>query len=325
MLTFVDIHQVQISGPAILTIGNFDGLHRGHQALLQVMLQLAQADSQDHSSGRPSQTALLTFDPHPLTVLRPQQRHWLLTTPYERLALAADMGIDIGVVQTFTPAFAELDARSFMTLLKRHLGLVVLVVGPDFALGRNRSGDLATLRQLGEELGYTLHIVEPLSWQGKAVRSSAVRQAVQTGEVGEAADLLGRPYRLVGDVVLGDQRGRLLGIPTANLLPPPNKLLPAHGVYATRAYVPYASGHQLYASVTNLGVRPTVDGLNLRIETHLLNFPPAGQDDNLYGKTLQIEFVARLRGEQRFPSLDALVAQIHADIALARQMLLLDR
>jgi riboflavin kinase/FMN adenylyltransferase len=325
MLTFVDIAQVQISGPTILTIGNFDGLHRGHQALLQIMLQLAQERTPPTLAGQPlalpMQTALLTFHPHPLTVLRPQQSHWLLTTPYERLALAADIGIHIGVVQTFTSAFAGLDARSFMELLKRHLGLAVLVVGPDFALGRNRTGDLATLRQLGDELGYILHIVEPISWQGKAVRSSAIRQAVQTGDVGEAADLLGRPYRLTGEVVLGDQRGRQLGIPTANLLPPTDKLLPAYGVYATRAYVPHAHGYQLYSSVTNLGVRPTVDGLNLRVETHLLDFPPVGQDDNLYGKTLQVEFVARLRGEQRFPSLDALVAQIHADMRLARQML----
>ncbi|MDQ3248843.1 MAG: hypothetical protein M3Q45_06490, partial [Chloroflexota bacterium] len=232
MPIYTNIDQTYLSGPTFLTIGNFDGLHRGHQALLQQLLGLAEADALHHGQ-RPA-TGLITFDPHPLAVLRPDQPLHLLTTPQERVELALRLGLDFGVLQSFTPATARLDARDFMQLLKRHLGMVTLVVGPDFALGRNRSGDLNTLRALGAELGYGLHMVEPVGWHGKPVRSSIVRQALHTGNVAEAADLLGRYYTATGSVEMGDQRGRQLGVPTANLRVPPTKLLPANGVYATR-------------------------------------------------------------------------------------------
>jgi riboflavin kinase/FMN adenylyltransferase len=321
MQILIDIDQAQLPGPTFLTIGNFDGLHRGHQALLRHLQTLAEdAYRQQRFSARP-QTGLVTFEPHPLAVLRPDLPNLLLTTPQERLALAASLGIDLGVIQRFTPALAQLEAHEFMGLLKRHLGLAALVVGPDFALGRNRSGDLDTLRRLGPQLGYELHVVEPVHWHGKPVRSSLIRRALQAGEVAEAADLLGRFYTVTGEVVEGDRRGQQIGIPTANVQPPPEKLLPANGVYATRTYVQVGAAAQTFASATNLGVRPTVDGLHHRIETHLLNFPPPGHDGNLYGQIVQVEFIEHLRGEQRFSGLDALVAQIHADIAQARQIL----
>jgi riboflavin kinase/FMN adenylyltransferase len=335
MQIYTDIDKTFISDSTILTIGNFDGLHRGHQALLRQLQQLAAQASRTGTNQ--VLTGLVTFDPHPLAVLRPNQPLQLLTTPRERLALAGSLGIDIGVLQTFTPEIANLEARDFMRLLKQHLGMAALTVGPDFALGRNRSGDLNTLRALGEELDYALHVVEPVDWSGKPVRSSIVRQALQQGDVTEAAELLGRYYPIEGEVVQGDQRGRQIGIPTANLHVPTDKLLPANGVYATRTQIQsgdtknqsIASSDTEYQSiapvsfnsVTNLGVRPTVDGLNYRIETHLLDFPAAGQSDDLYGQTLTVEFVARLRGEQRFANLAELVAQIHADIAQARQIL----
>lgn len=321
-LIYTNIDSIHMDGPTVLTIGNFDGLHRGHQALLNYQLQLAKIIAQP---GRPQpRTGLVTFDPHPLAVLRPDQPLQLLTTPQERLTLALDLGIDFGVLQTFTPEIAKLEAREFMRLLQQHLRMTALVVGPDFALGRNRSGDRNTLQALGEELGYSLHIVEPVDWQGSPVRSSIVRQILQQGDVTEAAELLGRYYHLEGNVELGDQRGRQIGIPTANLGVLPNKLLPANGVYATYVRPVDAAGSpigaHIYMSVTNLGVRPTVDGIHHRIETHLLDFPPAGETGDLYGQRLRVEFVARLRDEQRFANLTALVAQIQTDIEQARQI-----
>jgi riboflavin kinase/FMN adenylyltransferase len=325
MQTLIDIKQAQLPGPTFLTIGNFDGLHRGHQALLHRLQALAEeVGARQQLPGRP-QTGLVTFDPHPLAVLRPDLPNLLLTTPQERLALAAPLGIDLGLIQSFTPELAKLEPHEFMRLLKRHLGLAALVVGPDFALGRNRSGNLDTLRHIGHALDYEVHVVEPVYWQGKPVRSSLIRQALQAGDVAEAADLLGRFYTLTGEVVEGDRRGQQIGIPTANVRPPREKLLPANGVYATRTHVQIGSAVQVFASATNLGVRPTVDGLHYRIETHLLDFPPPGHDGNLYGQTVQVEFIAHLRGEQRFSGLDALVAQIHADIAQARQILRRDQ
>jgi riboflavin kinase/FMN adenylyltransferase len=319
MLQWIDIDQAQIPGPTFVTVGNFDGLHRGHQALLQKLRTLA-ADAAD-AFATPVQTGLITFDPHPLQVLQPAIPLALLTTPQERLDLAASFGLDFGVIQTFTPAFAQLDAAAFMRRLKQHLNLAGLVVGPDFALGHARSGDLAQLRRLGELVDYQLHVVNLIDWQARPVRSSAIRQALQAGAVVDAAALLGRFYTVTGQVVRGDQRGRQLGIPTANVQIPPLKALPAQGVYATRTRFLADGLPQHYDSVTNLGVRPTVDGVQQRLETHLLDFPRPGYSDDLYGMTVTVEFRARLRGEIRFPSVEALVTQIRQDIGAARQAL----
>lgn len=323
MVTFASLEAVKLAGPSYITIGNFDGLHRGHRALLQQLQALADAAVTSGRLAQRPQTGMVTFDPHPLAVLRPQVPHFLLTTPTERLALAATEGLDFGVIQPFSHALAALDARAFIQLLKAHLNLVGLVVGPDFALGHGRQGNLAVLRALGEELDYTLHVIEPIDWQGLSVRSSQIRLALQDGDVALAANLLGRDYTADGEVVTGDQRGRQIGIPTANLQVPANKLLPANGVYVTRTTVVINGVAQSFPSVTNLGVRPTVDGAHRRLETHLLDFPPAGHSGDLYGQPLQLAFVAHLRPEQRFSGLDALVAQIHADIAQARHLLAL--
>jgi riboflavin kinase/FMN adenylyltransferase len=320
MQQFIDIDQAHSAGPTFLTVGNFDGLHQGHKALLRRMQQLADASYREGRFVTRPQTGIITFEPHPLAVLHPAHMPLLLSTPQERLALAAQFGIEIGVIQTFTPALAQLDAHAFMSLLKHHLQLVALVVGPDFALGRNRSGDLATLRRLGEALDYELHVVEPFAQQEKTVRSSTIRQALSEGDVVTAAGLLGYYYNVTGLVVEGDRRGRQLGFPTANIETAPTKLLPANGVYATLVTLGAQRVDKRFQSVTNLGVRPTVDGLHRRLETHLLNFPVPGINDNLYGQVLRVEFLARLRDEQRFSGLEALVAQILTDIAQAQQI-----
>ncbi len=329
MLTLVDIDTITLATPSCLTLGNFDGLHRGHQALLQQLVTIAATG--DHGRlTEPLQSGFITFDPHPLAVLRPEQPHWLLTTPTERLQLAAQLGVDFGLIQTFTQETAALEAEEFVLLLKQHLKLAALVVGPDFALGKGRRGNLKFLRDLGKKLDYTVHVIEPVEWQGLSVRSSHIRQALREGNVAEAATMLGRPYHVTGLVVHGDQRGRQIGIPTANIQTPENKLLPADGVYATRVRLTLGEEHYHFDSVTNLGVRPTVDGLHRRLEVHLFSFPPTVppanfaeqvQNGDIYGRQLTVEFIARLRGEVRFAGLDALVQQIHQDIAQAQEVL----
>lgn len=321
MQKFENITGAQLTGPSFVTIGNFDGLHLGHQALLRQVMAVANTAFATGAVTAPPKTGLLTFDPHPLAVLRPENPHFLLTTPAERLTLAGQLGIDFGVIQQFTHAMAALEARDFILLLKEHLGLAGLVVGPDFALGRGRKGNLNALRALGDELGYTLHIIDPFTLSARPVRSSTIREALQQGDVTTAAELLGRCYHVAGEVVDGDKRGRQIGVPTANIQLTPNKLLPKNGVYATRTAVPIAGALHTFSSVTNLGVRPTVDGVQQRLETHLFAFPPAGHSGDLYGQSITVEFVARLRDEQRFSTIQELIAQIHADIDHARQVL----
>jgi riboflavin kinase/FMN adenylyltransferase len=313
MQIYTDLSTLQLSRPTALTIGNFDGIHRGHQALLRELHQFAA----EHDMA----SAILTFDPHPLAVLRPNQPLQLLTTPLERLHLAAPLGIDLGILHPFTPAIAAQEPAEFMGNLVRMLNVQALVVGPDFALGRNRSGNLDVLTALGKELGYTIEVIEPVDWEDQPVRSSAIRSLLAQGDVATAANLLGRTYTATGPVVHGDKIGRQIGIPTANLQIPTDKLWPADGIYATRSYIHGRSGVNLFNSATSLGVRPTVGGIEHRFETHVLDFPEPGGSDDLYGQLVTVEFVAYLRGEVKFDGLDALVTQIHADIAQTRAIL----
>ena len=316
MKIFTDLRQARLAGPSVLTIGNFDGLHRGHQALLQQMQQAAHQLTGPNAP--PADTVLLTFAPHPLHLLRPDLPFSLLTTPLERLELAAIQGISCGIIHPFTLQTAQIEPAPFLELLVQQLGMAVLVTGPDFALGHNRSGDLPLLNSLGTQLGFTVAVVDPVARGLEPVRSSRTRTLLRTGDVAGAASLLGRPYRVTGWVETGDQRGRQVGIPTANLRVPPEKLLPADGVYVTRTAIASFDRVSQFNSVTNIGVRPTVDGVHRRIESHLLDFPPANQVDDLYGRALAVDFLAHLRGELRFASIDALVSQIHADITQAR-------
>jgi riboflavin kinase/FMN adenylyltransferase len=313
MFTYSDLRLADLPGPTYASIGNFDGLHLGHQALLVRAQELAAADPASTAT-----TALITFDPHPFAVLRPDRPVSKLTSAAERLYLAAALGVDVGIVHPFTTETAHLTPREFVELLKRHLNLAALVVGPDFALGRNRSGDVRTLSELGEELGFMVEVVPPVDWHGHPVRSSTIRDLLQRGEVATAATLLGRAYSVSGEVQHGDERGRTIGVPTANILPNHDKMLPADGVYATVARLCTPACAYAFPSVTNIGIRPTVDGTHHRVEAHLLDFPPPELPDNLYGQQLTLDFVERLRGEQRFDGLSALVAQINQDIVRSR-------
>jgi riboflavin kinase/FMN adenylyltransferase len=316
MQIFHRIEDVNLAGPTFLTIGNFDGLHRGHQTLIERMQAEAQLDECPQIC-----TALMTFDPHPLAFFRPDTILQLLTSPLERLEQAAELGVDVGIIQPFDQQTAALSAREFMQLLVTHLGLTCLVVGPDFALGHNREGNIETLRRLGEEMGYRVVVIEPVHASDEEVRSLTIRRHLQNGDVVQAQRLLGRPYTISGTVVDGDKRGRTIGVPTANLQISPDRILPADGVYATWTWIGSVGDSPRYAGATNIGVRPTVDGTQRRVETHLFDFPPPGESGDLYGRTLTVAFAARLRGEQRFNGIDELVAQIHRDLAAAREIL----
>lgn len=318
MRIFRDIRDANLPGPTFITIGNFDGLHRGHQMLLARLLQNATAHS---DSAHPGSAALLTFHPHPLRVLRPGTPLELLTTPEERLALAGRLGIEVGVIQPFTPELAQLDPPAFLELLVRHLGMAGLTVGPDFALGRNRAGNLDVLAALGREMGFELDVVQPVQVAGEEVRSYAIRQALVSGEVERAAGMLGRDYSISGVVVEGDRRGRTIGIPTANLRVAEDRLLPADGVYANWVWSDDPATAPRLAGVTNIGMRPTMGGTERRVECHIFDFPQAGESGDLYGKTVTLAFVQRLRAEQRFESIDSLIAQIQRDMAAARAIL----
>lgn len=304
MQRYRDLYQTQLSAPTYLSIGNFDGVHAGHQALLQQMLAAA------HQAG--AQAGILTFDPHPREVLRPDQPLPSLSTLDERLARLEALGLDFVVVQPFSRATAQVTATEFATLLVNHLRVRALWVGPDFALGHKRQGTVPFLRELGQSLGFTVQVAAAFWQDGHEVRSGAIRSLIESGDVRTAARLLGHPYTLTGAVVKGDQRGATIGFPTANLAVAANRLLPANGVYATWAVLPW----ERRAAVTNIGVRPTFSGQGRSVEAHLLDF-----SGDLYGQSLTLEFVERLRPEQRFDGVEALVAQIRLDAAHARTIL----
>jgi riboflavin kinase/FMN adenylyltransferase len=288
------------------TIGSFDGVHRGHQAIIENLVQGA------HQSGVPA--VVITFFPHPSVVLRGPQGPFFLTTPEERAELLDALGVDIVVTLHFDRQMAALSAEEFMRMIAGHLGLRRLLVGYNFALGRGREGNVDRLRELGEQMGYTLELTRPFELGGEVVSSSRIRALLNRGSASEAAQLLGRPYTLSGEVVHGDGRGHGLGIPTANLSVWQERIIPAVGVYATWAVI---DGTR-HPAVTNIGVRPTFENepVFARIETHLLDY-----DRDLYGQKMQLQFIQYLRREQRFPSIQALLDQIHQDIDQTREVL----
>jgi riboflavin kinase / FMN adenylyltransferase len=290
----------------VLTLGNFDGLHRGHQAILQRALAAAAAID--------GQVVALTFHPHPMAVVAPQRAPASIQSLHDRLAMLRVLGVPVVVLQRFTPVFAQLEPEAFVReFLGQRLELRHVVVGYDVNFGRNRSGSAETLRTLGAALGFQVDVVGAVQTDdGLVVSSSAIRRALAAGEVDVVARLLGRPHLLRGRVAVGDRRGRTLGFPTANLQLPPRLLIPADGVYA--GWVPL-DGARLPA-VLNIGMRPTFGGLRRTIEVHCLDW-----SGDLYGQWLGIELVARLRGEQRFTGPAALVQQIAADVAQARAVL----
>jgi riboflavin kinase / FMN adenylyltransferase len=293
-----------------LTIGSFDGVHLGHQALLREL------SSNAHTDG--ALAVVLTFHPHPSVVLRDRQGAFYLTTVNERAALLSEFGMDVVITHPFTIDIARTSARDFIRYLKSHLAFQQLWIGYDFALGRGREGNVDTLKLLGEEFDYQLHIVQPVAFNGQIISSSQIRSLILEGNVELAQQLLGKPYRLYGLVVRGDGRGRRIGIPTANLETGNEKLVPRAGVYACRVKI---DSNQWPAAV-NIGVRPTFDGPDqlTHVEAHVLDF-----SGDLYGQQIQVNFISRLRGELRFPNVQELIAQVQRDIEQTREIVIINQ
>lgn len=291
------------------TIGVFDGVHLGHQRIIGGLVDAA------HRSG--GQAVAITFDPHPAAVLS-ETPPLLLTTVGERTSLMAGLGLETLVVFPFTEEVVRTLADEFMERMVRHLRLAELWVGPDFTLGYEREGDVTFLERTGAEHGFQVRVVEPVRWGGGVVHSSRVRGALRRGNMKEAAGCLGRPYRLSGVVVHGCGPGRDIGVRTAHISPPANRLIPAGGVYACWAHT---ERWGVFPAATNVGTRPTFttrsNAQGLTVEAHLLDF-----DGDLHDQVLALDFVARLRDERACPTPNALVAQLHEDIAETRDLLL---
>ncbi|MCS6862624.1 MAG: bifunctional riboflavin kinase/FAD synthetase [Abditibacteriales bacterium] len=290
-----------------VAIGFFDGVHRGHQALLRALVEAARQ--------RGLVSVVITFEDHPARLFNPDAAPSWLTTQEEKLRHLEEIGIDAVHVIPFTWEVANLSAETFCArVLCEQFHARVLVCGPDFALGRGRQGDVPFLQAKGQVLGFEVVIAEPTVQDGDIVSSTRIRHLVQEGKVEEARQLMGRPFLLDGVVVRGQGLGRQIGFPTVNLAPNEKKVLPARGVYAVQA----ECEGKTYPAVCNIGVRPTVGGTSLSVEFHVLDAP-----DFQAPAKASLALIARLRSEQKFPSVEALAEQIRKDVEKARQMMLL--
>src|SRR5512136_3050934 len=298
------LEEAQLTDDSVVTIGSFDGVHRGHQALIK-QVRTAALNAQRAA-------VVITFFPHPSVVLGRAQPYYL-TAPEEKLVQLNQSGVDLLVELPFTMETAQVRAADFVDQMLRHVRMRELWIGHDFALGHKREGNDSFLTQLGQTRGFAVHAVDPLTNGGEIISSSNIREALRAGNVAHAAKLLGRPFRLRGRVVPGDGRGRTIGIPTANLDVWQEHAIPANGVYACRAWV----GHIPHRAAVNIGTRPTVtDETRRTVEAHLLDF-----DKDLYGLNIALDFFERLRGEKKFANVPELVAQIKSDVETTRKIL----
>ncbi len=288
------------------TVGTFDGVHRGHWAVLEEIRSRARV------SGRRS--VLVTFHPHPLRIVQPEAAPRLLTTPVEKKEILAESGVDYAVFLSFTPILSRYTPRRFIEeILVNRIGVEELVIGYDHGFGRGRSGDAETLLEIGRELGFEVDVVPPVFAAGRAISSTAIRRALGEGRVDLARRALGRPYSIRGLVVRGDGRGKELGFPTANLrVADGEKLTPPKGIYAVRGVIPAGT----FPGALHLGPRPTFRGSPPTIELHLIGF-----EGELYGEEVRVDFVRLLRDVRPFDSVNALVDQMREDIALAAEVL----
>ncbi|MEM8934093.1 MAG: bifunctional riboflavin kinase/FAD synthetase [Acidobacteriota bacterium] len=289
----------------VATIGNYDGVHRGQQAVISKVVERARA--------RGSSAVVITFQPHPVSVLRPDAAPQLLTLDRQRETILESLGVDALLIVRFTKDFANTTAEAFVRdFLHRQLALEELYVGSEFGFGKQRGGDVDLLRRIGDELGFTVEGIDEELYRGDVISSTRVRSAVRDGQVELALELLGRPYGLLGTVVRGDRMGQKLGWPTINLLPE-NEILPQDGVYCGRARFTNLPG--VFDCVTNVGTRPTVyENYDRVVESHLLGFSA-----DVYGEEVEVCFYKRLREERLFPSVMDLSAQIARDVEAARE------
>ncbi len=296
--------QIKPQQETMVSIGVFDGVHLGHRRLLTHL--------RDEAKSKNRLSVVVTFKSHPEVVLGGRNRSLWLNDLDTRINLIREIGIDIVIALPFSAELAQLTAPRFIEMLKEYLKMRGLIVGPDFALGRNREGDAEKLRSLGEEMDFTVEVIPTVVVDGIVVSSSTIRQALADGDMKKVEKLTGRLFSLRGQVVSGDRRGRELGFPTANLNLTSDQALPADGIYAT---ITHAGAHPL-PSVTNIGVRPTFGGKKRLVETYILDF-----EGDLLGQQLTIDMVEKLRDEERFETVEALKARIVMDIEQARKIL----
>jgi len=316
MLRWTDLSQIpQGYGPSVVTMGNFDGVHKGHQAVLAKVVERARADRSDGA-----QAVAVTFDPHPVAVLHPERAPQIITAPELRLDLLAATGLDAVLVMEFTRELALWTPERFVVeVFVKALGASVVVVGEDTRFGVRNSGNVDTLRQLGAAHGFEVLTLTDIG-EGGRWSSSRVRSLVTAGDVAGAAEILGRPHRVCGEVVHGDHRGRDLGYPTANLSHESAGLTPADGVYVgwlIRPAVPEGDPDRVLPAAISIGTNPTFAGTQRRVEAHVLD----RTDLDLYGETVAVEFVEYLRPTEKFDSIEDLLSQIADDVERARAVL----
>ena len=304
MHVYYELPSAPVLHDIALSIGTFDGVHRGHQLLIETLKSQAGA--------RGLSPAVLTFQDMPYCFFKPDECPHLLTLPEEKIEAFKPLKIEHLFIVPFDNSIARQSAREFAGALVQNIGVKLLVIGPDFALGRDREGDARSLRDLGRELGFEVVVLDGKLLEDAApISSTRVRDCVESGQVESAAQMLGHPFRLAGQVVSGQQLGRQIGVPTINIQPHPRKVLPQNGVYAVQAFFDEETvAHQ---AVLNIGMRPTVNGVKQSIEFHVI-----GETIETAPEQAHLEFIVRLRSEQKFPDLDALVAQIKNDIAQAQ-------
>ena len=304
MMHYRSLEEVNLEN-SWLAVGVFDGVHRGHQEIINRLVSGAHADD--------ALSVVLTFDPHPAKYFKRGEIK-LLSLPGERARLLGELGVDVVITHPFGQDVANTTALDFMKYLKERLGLKHLVLGYDSTLGKNREGNATRLTEIGLELGYTVETVSALGDESGVISSTEIRKLITVGKVAEAAHLLGHPYQLQGLVAHGDRRGQTIGFPTANLNYAREKVVPAGGIYACWAYV----GNEKHQAAVNIGTNPTFtpDKQTLNVEAHLLDF-----DRDIYDEMVHLEFVARLRDELKYDSADALVTQIHKDVKQTRKIL----
>lgn len=291
-------------GEHAIAIGVFDGVHCGHMALVERLLE--EAAKRELGAG------IITFHPHPVSVIRPDTPMAYLESLEHRVELLRGLGVDFVSVLQFTSELQQVAAADFTQLLVEEVGMRLLIAGPDLRIGRRGEGTLDVIREIGAEQGFEVVTIDfmPAPDDGERVSSTRVREALDEGRMEDVSRLLGRDFSLRGPVLRGQERGRTLGFPTLNVGVSADRLLPPDGVYVTRALV----GSEVYQACTNIGTQPTFEGTERRIETHLLDF-----DGDLYGEVVVIELLHRLRAEQKFDGVDALVAQIRRDVDATRE------
>lgn len=291
---------------SVITLGNFDGIHLGHQELVRMVMKRAQEIR--------GQSMVVTFRPHPLKVLAPEKCPPLISIYEEKIELFRKLGIDVLVKIPFSLHFAEMSPRDFVRkILCDLLGLKEIFVGYNYRFGRGREGTTQTLRAMGEEFNFRVNEVKQIALKSEVISSTRIRQLLTAGEVEHAAELLGRPYAITGIVIRGDSRGKTLGFPTANIASK-HAIVPANGVYAVKL----SARDTCYSGVVNIGVRPTFETKSLAIEVHVFDF-----NEDLYGEEVTIYFIRKIREERKFETSEALIGQISRDIRAAREILAL--